>query len=450
MSYEDFAPKALVPFKERLTLMLFVGTFFVMLYNVSAHYAYVKEAHSSLYMAWEQKIPFIGWFIIPYASLSILFCLVFLMPQTRLQARILGLRVLLVIFISVGIFLLFPLQYAFEKPKIEAFYLLFEGLSMVDSPYNQLPSLHVSLALIVALSIKEHIKQKALKYALLFWFLMIIISTLFTYQHHFVDLPMGLLVGLCALGFIRKDGKLVRTFTTSRHLTIGFCYLAGALIALVGILYSDFLLLEVVLGWIFIAMILVSIAYAFGLSRLLVGKNGKASWYQYAFLAPYFLGTYLAWRCYKKRLTPLILLQDKIYFGRQLDPKESASLKEIGVSHTIHLALESQFCPPFTSQTRFAMFDITTPSPQMLHQVVLAIENVKAQGVYVHCSLGLSRSVLAISAWLVYQGYTMEQIYHILGESKIDYLKRDYMQLGLELYRHYLKIDIKHKGETEL
>ncbi|MDY0265903.1 MAG: hypothetical protein RBR12_12065, partial [Sulfurospirillum cavolei] len=93
----------------------------------------------------------------------------------------------------------------------------------------------------------------------------------------------------------------------------------------------------------------------------------------------------------------------------------------------------------FISQTRFAFLDLTIPSTEALHEVVLLIEKYKEEGIYVHCALGLSRSILAIGTWLMYQGYSLEQIHERLRKIRPAYVSSKYMHVCLSLYATYLE-----------
>ena len=85
-----------------------------------------------------------------------------------------------------------------------------------------------------------------------------------------------------------------------------------------------------------------------------------------------------------------------------------------------------------------AFLDLTIPSPEALHRVVMMIEDKKENGVYVHCALGLSRSIMAISAWMLYRGYTMEQIEERLKIIRPAYVKSKYIYVALNLYQSRL------------
>jgi len=418
--------------KERFVWVLFMGALFFILYGAANQYASLTP-HPSFFMEWERHIPFIPSFIIPYMSSDVMFCIAFLLPQSRMELRILALRVLFIVVFSVLIFTLFPLQFGFEKPKIDEYQWLF-GVLSADLPYNQLPSLHISFAIVLWMSMRSHLKNVFLKYAVALWLWLIALSTLLVYQHHFIDLPTGALVGGAAVAMIHKNSKVLNRFTTPRSLKVGLYYLATAILFLVG----AFAYHSLIALWLFLSMTLVAIAYAFGLNHLIAGENARASLWQWIIFAPYFVGTNLSWRWYKRKLPLMSHVEDRVYFGRHPTKDEYAQLSEYGINHAINLALEHQINRSVLEQTRMPFLDLTIPSPEALHRVVMMIEAKKENGVYVHCALGLSRSVMAISAWMLYLGYTMEEIEARLGVIRSAYVKSKYVYVALGLYQAYL------------
>jgi len=367
-------------------------------------------------------------------SSDVMFCIAFLLPQSRLELRILALRVLFIVTFSVLIFAIFPLQFGFDKPHSDEYQWLFWILS-ADLPYNQLPSLHISFAIVLWMSMRSHLKNVFLKYAVALWLWLIALSTLLVYQHHFIDLPTGALVGGAAVAMIHKNSKVLNRFTTPRSLKVGLYYLATAVLFLVGAFVYHFLIAL----WLFLSMTLVAIAYAFGLNHLIAGENARASWWQWSLFAPYFVGTNLSWRWYKRKLPLMSHVEDRVYFGRHPAKAEYAQLSEYGINHAINLALEHQINRSALEQTRMPFLDLTIPSPEALHRVVMMIEAKKENGVYVHCALGLSRSVMAISAWMLYLGYTMEEIEARLGAIRPAYVKSKYVYVALGLYQAHLE-----------
>jgi len=424
--------------KEKFVWMLYMGIFFFLLYGSSNQYAGLTSPHPSFWMVWEKQIPFIEAFIVPYMSSDIMFVIAFFMSYTRLELRVLAARILFIILPSCMVFVLFPLQFSFEKPEIQSLTLLF-GILEADLPFNQLPSLHVAFAIVLWTSMEKYIKNRWIKIFIALWFWLIALSTVLVYQHHFIDIPTGAMIGLLAVYIIKEEKQSVFThgFTTPRSLKMALYYIVGAVLSMLMAFYlsswgSWFFL------WIFTSLLLVSIIYAFGLNILLAGKNAKASWWQWVLFAPYFLGNYLSWQYYKRKIPLMERLKDNVHVGRYPSVKEYKLLEDKGIGIVINLATEQQVQKNGLSQIRLPFLDQTIQSPESLHEGVEYIETNKKEGVYVHCTLGLSRSVLLVSAWLLFQGYSIEEALEEIVKIRPNYVKSPYMEITLKMYQEYL------------
>ena len=74
---------------------------------------------------------------------------------------------------------------------------MFAALASFDKPFNQLPSLHIALAAILWALYARKLSGVA-RIMMELWLLLVCVSALTTYQHHFIDIPTGLLLGaLC-------------------------------------------------------------------------------------------------------------------------------------------------------------------------------------------------------------------------------------------------------------
>lgn len=421
--------------KERVIWLLFMGTVFFLLYGAANEYANLTAPHYSFYFEWEKNIEFIPEFIVPYMSSDIVFIAAFLLTQTRLELRVLALRVLFIVLVSVLIFILLPLQFSFDKPATTDFTFLFKLLE-ADRPFNQLPSLHVSFAIIFWFSMKDTLSNPMIKAVLLCWLLLVILSTLFVFQHHFIDLPTGALVGIIAVLLIRKENKMsaLTQFMTPRHLKMGSYFLALSVV---------FMILSFVLSPVFIYFFIctfsVSIIYAFGFNALLDITNRQARLLRWFILFPYFLGCKLSWALYKKSLPLFSKVEGEVYIGRHPSIDEYKKINALGIKRVINLATELPLNKTALIQHRFNFLDQTIQCPETVHRVVMLIEKYKSEGIYIHCALGLSRSVIVIWAWMLFNGKTNDEIIEHLNEIRPGYVQSNYMEVNISLYQRFLK-----------
>ena len=110
-----------------------------------------------------------------------------------------ALRLLTAQVIAVTFFILFPLTFTFIRPEVGGVSgLLFESLGSFDKPFNQAPSLHIALLVILWDRYARHVPVR-FGWLLHGWFTLIGLSVLTTYQHPFVDIPTGALLGFACL-----------------------------------------------------------------------------------------------------------------------------------------------------------------------------------------------------------------------------------------------------------
>lgn len=417
--------------KERFVWLLYLGIVFFLLYGSANQYAANVATDTFFFMDWEKNIPFIEGFIVPYMSSDVLFALAFLLPQTRLSVKVLALRSFFAIVVSVLCFIVWPLKFGFSKPAVDN--VLFEMLKL-DLPYNQLPSLHVSLAVILWFSMKNNIQSTLIKTALFVWLILIVLSTLLVYQHHFIDIPSGFLLGLVVVYLFRdkKSMYFTHSFTTPRHIKIGLYYILLAVLLMV----LAFKLSSLFVLYLFVVVFAVSAIYAFGLNGFLMSENRYIQGLQLVFLLPYFIGSHLSWLYYRRNIPFLSQYNERIYFGRQAADREYAQLKQLGITKIINLCPELIFNHTDIAQQRFNFLDLTMQEPKQLSAVLAAIESTPGK-VYIHCKLGMSRTILVISAYMLQQGKTPQEIETVLQQKRPLYVKSKYMQINLQLFMEF-------------
>jgi len=446
------AMQAPATLKERFVWLIFMGLLFFLLYGAANEYAHLTLPHAAFFWSWEKDIPFVSAFIIPYMSSDVVFIIAFLLAQTRIELRILALRVLFIVLFSVSIFVLFPLQFSFEKPAIDNFSFLFRLLE-ADKPFNQLPSLHVSFAIVFWSCMQSYISNKWIKACLALWLGLVAFSTLFVFQHHFIDLPTGLLVGVLAVYLFkeRRYPRILTAFSTPRHLKMGLYFLLGSIVLMVFAFMVNSLsipLLPYLIIYLFSCTLSVSLIYAFGFNDMLANTKGVANPLQWIVFLPYFVGCKLSWAYYTRTLPLMAKVEDGVFVGRHPKSVEYKKIRALGVSQIINLATELQLnnTPLISNQLtqhRLNFLDQTMQSPEALHHAVLLIERYKGQGIYIHCALGLSRSILVCWAWMIFKGKSDDEIIHHLTEIRPRFVQSKYMQINVDLYRQFLLDDHK-------
>jgi len=189
--------------KVKLIYFALVGSFVLFSYMGSNYYIVQSAPHTSLYLEIERAIPFIPAFIIPYNSYYFFMLFTFLVMKREIDLHVLSLRLVLIALISATIFILFPLQHAFIKPHAGLFEPLFSVLASMDKPYNQLPSMHISITILYWYSLQGYLEDKVvLKRFILVCFTLIFISTLVIYQHHLIDIPTAGIVAFIVIKLI--------------------------------------------------------------------------------------------------------------------------------------------------------------------------------------------------------------------------------------------------------
>lgn len=220
-----------------LLWLVFLGPFFAVTYSFSNNISEALHIKRALPFAWEHYIPFWDWSILPYWSLNLAYGFSFLGFQRLTDMDRHGMRLVLCQVLAVTIFLLFPLRFSFSQPVLDGFLgHLFALLHSFDKPYNQAPSLHLAMLVLV------RARWKATGPAALglnIWAILVGISTLTTRQHHFIDIATGITLGLFVLWCIPKRGPTLDTVWSGGQKHVGharrrtaFLMLCGALICL--------------------------------------------------------------------------------------------------------------------------------------------------------------------------------------------------------------------------
>ena len=210
----DTPPK--LSFRYRLLCLLGMGVVFYSTYGGANYLAGLRTDVPEIFWPWERHIPFWAWSIVPYWTLNLFYAGAFFCCQNRAQIHRLLQQLLLAQAIAVVCFIGYPLTFTWEKPLTDGLTgRLFSALAGFDQPYNQAPSLHIILTMVIG-------RFYWYRFALwarplwLAWLLLIAVSVLTTYQHHFIDIPTGVLVGCLVLWLLPWQGNQAASFAVFR------------------------------------------------------------------------------------------------------------------------------------------------------------------------------------------------------------------------------------------
>ena len=391
------------PWKAAALWLLLLGPFFFASYGLANYAASVRPQVGSVVFEWEQRIPFLAWTIVPYWSIDALYAVSLFVCSTRKELDIHALRLLTATVVSVAVFLLFPLRFSFERPATDGvFGAMFGVLMGFDKPFNQAPSLHVSLLVILWVRYAAHVRG-AWRLMLHVWFALIAISILTTYQHHFIDLPTGLWVGLLCLWLFPDQRPAEREIAGSaepKRYRIGLYYLIpGIALAVAGPAIGG---LAWALLWPAGALVLVGVVYFAGdasLFRKIDGRMARAaSW----LLLPYLLGAWINSRWWTRKSPADSVVADGVLLGRA---PSCGGGETMGVKSVVDVAAELPACASLARYRAVPMLDLLVPSVRQIDAAVVAIESLSQhRPTLVYCALGYSRSAAAVAAWLVASG----------------------------------------------
>ncbi|WP_372238870.1 phosphatase PAP2/dual specificity phosphatase family protein [Pseudomonas sp. LTJR-52] len=381
-----------------------LGPLFFLTYGAANTFTATRGDIGSLVFEWEHLIPFWSWTIIPYWSIDLLYGVSFLLCKTPREMKRHAFRLLTAQGLAIGGFLLFPLQFTHGRPETEGLTgWLFDVLLGFDQPYNQAPSLHIILLVILWDRYAAH-SRPPVRWFVHGWALLIGLSVLTTYQHHFIDIPTGVLVGMLCLWCwpMEQPCPLFRIKWPCNRKTglIGLCYLLGALaVAAIAVALGGTGLWLLWLGW---ALLLVSANYLFwGAQGFQKQSSGQLSIACSLMLAPYLLAAWANSRLWTSREPVAVEIEHDVWLGRLPD---SGVLQQHGFAALVDLCGELPAPQPGPKTTYLALphLDLVPLNTSECEAAARAIQQARGRGrTLVYCSLGYSRSAAAVAAWLI-------------------------------------------------
>ncbi|RVB16212.1 phosphatase PAP2 family protein, partial [Mesorhizobium sp. M7A.F.Ca.CA.004.05.1.1] len=353
------------------------------------------------------SIPFVAWTIVPYWSINLFYGLSLLLNNDKQGVDRLAGRYLTAQVVAVICFILFPLTATFVRPATTGLPgFLFAVLGGFDKPFNQAPSLHIALLVIIW----DHWRHRLRGLLLPLWHgwsFLIGASVLTTWQHHFIDIPTGALLGFFALWLFPRSGALpfsgFRLTSDVKARRLARFYALGAVLALAGAaLGALFCAVALFLLWPALALAIVAFAYA-GAGEKVFQKSadGSITLASRVLLLPYRLGARANIWAWTRKLAPQVAIADGVFLGRFPTAREASSFGTV-----IDLAAELK--RPAAADCRwisFPMVDLLPPPVAIRQQAAGALESARRDGtVLVCCALGFQRSAGVVAEWLVATG----------------------------------------------
>lgn len=395
------------PWLRAIGWIALLGPFFFASYGFANWLASRRVEVGSIAFGWEHSIPFLPWTIVPYWSIDAFYGLSLLVCATRRELDRHAQRLFAAQLISVTCFVAFPLRFAFDRPAEVGgvFGTLFTALGSFDKPFNQAPSLHISLLVLIWVRLAAHTRPSWLRVTFHVWMLLVGVSVLTTYQHHFIDVPTGLAVGFAILWALPAGERspLVGMSIASdpRRRMLAAMYSAGALLFVAPAVLGGWWLWSL---WPALSLAIVALNYlAVGARGFQKTDRGAMSAGAWGLLAPYVFGAWLNSRIRNAGRPKAGLVADGVSVGRVRGPFDA---DRAGFAAVVDMAAELPFAVTRGQHYRsIPVLDLSVPSKEDLREAVGAIEEARSHGpVLVCCAVGLSRSASAVVAWLVATG----------------------------------------------
>lgn len=385
--------------KQGLCWLALLGPLFFLSYGQVNQFTATRHDVGNMVLGWEHAIPFMPWTIVPYWSIDLLYGISLFICTSKQELTRHGCRLLAASLIACLGFLIFPLKFTFLRPETQGMFgWLFQQLEQFDLPYNQAPSLHIILTWLLWLRFRQHLGKGA-RLISSAWFLLIAVSVLTTWQHHFIDVVSGIVVGVLISYAIPVAGCWRWKRPSADALRLAAKYCAGGVVCLLAgwSIPHCFILL-----WLAAAALVVAAAYA-GLGVTVFQKNnqGELSLSARWLLFPYLAGAWLSQKWFSRGIAPSNVIYDGVALGR---------FPDITVVQAAVLDLTAEFHKGSRKAGHweaYPLMDLVVPGARDIHRAVIKLRQLRQghESVLVCCALGLSRSATVVAAWLLSEGH---------------------------------------------
>lgn len=374
-------------------------------------------------------IPYVPLLIVPYMSIDLLFFLAAFLCRDDRELRVYAQRVVFAILVAAMFFLVMPLKLVWpERPRLDGFFgdLIEQSCTapfLMEYPHNLFPCLHVALAMILAEIYGRHSRGllKLVGYA---WFGLIALSTVFTWQHHVVDVFGGFVLGVVAF-YLFPAVAPVRVRTKNLRVASYYAFFGAALLAVTILNWPS----GAWLLWPVTSLVIVTAGYC-GLGAGIYHKtDGHLPFSTRLVLGPLLLGQRLSLLYYRFQCRRWDEVVPGILIGRRLGNADAVDATRQGVTAVLDLTAEFSEAAPFLKvrYRNVPILDLTAPTSRQLREAVDFIsEESECGAVYVHCKIGYSRSAAVVGAYLLASGQaaTAEEAIGLLRKARPEIIVR--------------------------
>lgn len=395
------------PWKRAAGWLALLGPLFYASYGFANWWAASRAVVPTLAFDWERALPFWQWTIFPYWTINFFYALSVFLARDKHTLDRHALRLLTATCLAVICFLIWPLRFSFGLPEVSgAPAFLFNALRGFDQPFNQAPSLHIALAVILWDWYRRLLHARWARIVLHVWAFAICASVLTTWQHHFIDIPTGALLGLVCVWLwpLERVASLPQGWRLARdgqRWKLAGLYATGALVFLSAALAAGGMALW--LAWPAASLVGVALNYAgLGARGFQMDSRGRMRWAARWLFAPYRLGAAANAWLWTRRLPASVEVLPGVRFGRI---PTHAEWEAAGQPRLVSLSAELQL-PAVQGARCLPLLDLVVPAPAKLRRAADMIEGQRRLGgvVWVCCALGFSRSAASVIAWLRLHG----------------------------------------------
>lgn len=309
----------------RIGALAAMGALFFSTYGLANWLAARRAAVPTFAFGWEHAIPFVPWTIVPYWSIDLLYALSFLFWTRRDDLLDHVKRLLTVQLVSVACFIAWPLRFGFARPDASGVAgALFTLLMGFDKPYNQAPSLHIGLLVVLWAVYAQQLRGTLARALLHLWFAAIGVSVLTTYQHHVIDVPTGAAVGCIALFLFplrdaagRSRSGDAAPCAASRALARRYALGAATFVLVVLWCVPRAPAAALLAGWVALALGWVAWAYWRGAPAAFQKDDaGRMPVFARWLLAPTIVGAFVNSRLWTLRHAAPVRVAERVWIGR--------------------------------------------------------------------------------------------------------------------------------------